>query len=315
MHLLFLALISFSYVDAAKVFEAQNPQGRDQTELYLQLSRDPSFSLSKDDMNALKKMRVVQISGFLSNVSHRMKSLLGLIFTHEEAHAKNQKDWLAQNGIPYTHADVESEGSTEINIPLIEKAVTDSPEPVILLTHSKGGVDTLLTLLKRPDLRQKVRGWISVQAPFYGTPLSDYWLQSKKFQRVADRILKNMGGSIECLKNLSMQERHSFISENQSEIDAIQREIPVISFGSWKDDIIGKWDTVFEPYFRDQMATGGLETDGVVPWKSTILPGSSYIAIEGVDHLQPIGAFELERFDRVKFLQALLHMLLHKDSF
>lgn len=79
--------------------------------------------------------------------------------------------WLVSNIFPCTQASVEH-NAWELK-QYIEELYWGSGKCVMLLGHSKGGVDAAAALsVYWPDLKDKVAGLALVQSPYGGTPLA-----------------------------------------------------------------------------------------------------------------------------------------------
>ena len=316
----FLLLIAFIGPQAAEYqdqkFEHSRAEvnGIELSELYKALSQQKEAPLSDSDLLSLRKFQIMIVPGFLSNSTTGIRSeftkLMPWIFKSKEG----PEDWLERMQISHSRLVLESEGSIEFNSALVTKAIREAELPLILISHSKGGLDTMEALIKNPELQSKVKGWIAVDPPFYGTPVSDVWIADPQYRKYADLVLKKLGGSIDCLVQMQMSERVPYMETNQKEISDLVSKIPVITFGGDVDDVAGRWDTVFEPYFRDQLIAAGIESDGVVPWRNTVIPGNPYIRAKGVDHVMPLGNISFMPFDRIRFIQSMLKLLLERQK-
>ncbi|MFA6435201.1 MAG: hypothetical protein WCW52_10945 [Elusimicrobiales bacterium] len=229
------------------------------------------------------------------------------------AYFEEQVNWLRANGLDAGIAHIESESGIARNAALIAVEIERSPKPVIILGHSKGGLDSLEALIGRPDLRGKVRGFISIQSPYYGTPIADYVLLGRhSLAPVSAAILTLMGGSLRSVQDMSVRHRRDYQYKNAAEIARITSAIPTISFGAWKDEEKGVRDTWLKPT-RDIMLKWnggrGIKNDGLVPVDSEMLPGADQIEVEGLDHLAPVINVGRPEMNRVNFIKTLLTML------
>ena len=221
----------------------------------------------------------------------------------------DEKKWLKEAGIAYESLPTQSQQIPEINVPVLTKAIADSKKPVIFLSHSRGGLDVLQTLLSiDEDLLSKVRGWVALQAPFQGTPMADEVLRHSKVKRLVTAALRKIGGSIDSVISMSTAHRKRFMADRELEIKAIMARVPMISFSSWKTNNKNKLDTTYEVQ-RNYLEDLGYQTDGLVPWQSEIIPGVGFVFQLGVDHPSTVGKQPFLHFDRVRMTQALLKIL------
>ncbi|PKU70015.1 hypothetical protein MA16_Dca022260 [Dendrobium catenatum] len=115
----------------------------------------------------------------------------------------------------------------------IEEIYWGSKKRILLLGHSKGGVDSAAALsLYWPDLKDKVAGLALAQSPYGGSPiasdilregqLGDY-VQLRKIMQVL--ICKVLKGDLQALEDLTYEKRREFLRKHP-----LPRDLPVVSF-------------------------------------------------------------------------------------
>lgn len=297
-----------AYVDDSRPRTASS-RGPNVTGEYISVFKSIKPGFSSAQLKKLSAYRILFVPGFLSNALQYSpaadKSALGLIPTF----FAEQIRWLKAQGLDAAVVPIESEAGITYNAGIIARAVKKSKKPVILICHSKGGLDTLEGLLRYPSMRTKVRGLIFIQSPFYGSPIADEVLKASVLAVPAGAALKAMGGSVKSLKNLAVKSRVAYQDKNAAAILKLTAAIPAISFGSYKNREKFKLDTVFK-LFRDFMADAGMKNDGLVPVTSAMLPGSNKIAVQGPDHFATVIPVAYPPFNRLRFIQTMLTMLL-----
>jgi hypothetical protein len=155
-----------------------------------------------------------------------------------------------------------------------------------------------------------VRGVITTQTPYFGSPIANAVLADPALRKFADRLLQALGGTLESLMSLETAQRAAYYREHAADIKELTAEVPYITFGSWKNDEPARIDTVLEP-LRNAMLKTGLDNDGLVPVKSALLPGADHIAVEGLDHLVTVmGEGHILELDRGAFVRTLLLMMI-----
>jgi triacylglycerol lipase len=82
------------------------------------------------------------------------------------------KRHLKNSGLHAKIISVDTQATTLSNAKRIRDAVLKVGKPVVLIGHSKGGIDSAAALSIYPDLRTKVRGLICMQSPFAGSPIA-----------------------------------------------------------------------------------------------------------------------------------------------
>ncbi|MFA6433498.1 MAG: tyrosine-protein phosphatase [Elusimicrobiales bacterium] len=266
----------------------------------------------------LSGYRILFVPGFMTNPSvdpdllYKEGGAINLMKGVMPTYFEEQITWLRASGLDAGIVDIESEAGIKHNAELIAAQISRSPKPVIIFSHSKGGLDTLEALIRRPDLRRKVRGLVSIQSPYFGTPVADWVLLGRhSLSPASAAALKLLGGNLESVKDLSVKSRMDYQAENAGQIAAITAAIPTISFGAWKNEEKGAMDSLFEPT-RDLMLGWGIKSDGLVPVDSEMLPGANQIAIEGLDHLATVIKVQKPAFERVNFIRTLLTLLMNK---
>lgn len=239
----------------------------------------------------LRRHKVLLVSGYFGDV--------------DPAYFGDQLRWLAKLGVEQEKVAVRSRQSVAVNAPIVAAAIRASAKPVLLITHSKGSVDALEALRAEPSLRAKVKGWISLQGAFLGSPMADWLLDGSLLDPAsAITILQLFGGSKESAEGLTTKASRAWYREHEAAIGAVLREVPAIAFASSLDGAQAR-ATGFLEIPRQLMSNRGLRSDGLVPPGSALLPGMDYVEVTGVDHVAPVMP-ALEPLDRVRMTKALL---------
>lgn len=267
------------------------------TRLYMQLSEVAKDTFKQD--------------GFLDYLSAQTEALRDLGFTDpQELLEKKEFDTIA---------------SVATNGERIARAIQQaraSGRKVILISHSKGGNDTLaaLLLLQKRHALGGVAGWISLQSGFYGSPVADEAMQRPTLQKVGQVLLEDAGGgSLDSLRDATSEACQRFMAAHEDEIRQLVRTVPILSFLSWKprpaEPQLLHPDTLLVAT-RDRMEAQGLKNDGLIPRKNALLPGTAYVALAYIDHAEPAmnepAPVIPSKLDRKKLTWALLAMLLER---
>ncbi|XBI72321.1 hypothetical protein VPH35_066296 [Triticum aestivum] len=115
----------------------------------------------------------------------------------------------------------------------IEEIYWGSRKCVLLLGHSKGGVDAAAALsLYWPQLKDKVAGLVLAQSPYGGSPvasdilregqLGDYVMLRKLMEILVSKVLK---GDLQALEDLTYERRKEFLAQHP-----LPPEVPIVSF-------------------------------------------------------------------------------------
>ncbi|XP_042384590.1 uncharacterized protein LOC121976483 isoform X1 [Zingiber officinale] len=161
----------------------------------------------------------------------------GLFSNHGSLYFVNTKRCFSKMGLTCHIAKIHSEASVEKNSwelkQYIEELCWGSGKRVMLLGHSKGGVDAAAALsIYWSDLSDKVAGLALVQSPYGGCPIaSDILREGQVAGQEARRIMefiicKIIKGDMRSLEDLTYEKRKDFISKHTLPLG----QIPLISF-------------------------------------------------------------------------------------
>jgi len=259
----------------------------------------------------LEGNRVLLVPGYLADFLKLAKRIR--LSDYMEA----QTAMLHDEGIEVALAPVNTQGAISENARTLERRVTESAKPVFLISHSKGGIDTLEFLLRADDrLLSKVTGWIAIQAPFAGAPLADRVAALGILRRLSETSLRAVGGSSSSLHDLRTDTRADYMTANDASIKALTDRIPVLTAAGAIDRKPGTGDQVSPSYpsllwMREQ----GIRSDGIVPTNSSVLPHAPFVVVSPADHTAIVGgAVNALTFDDRKLLTKLLIALLVDDG-
>ncbi|KZV43499.1 hypothetical protein F511_19043 [Dorcoceras hygrometricum] len=157
----------------------------------------------------------------------------GLFSNHGPLYFVNTKTSFSKMGLTCHIAKIHSEASIEKNAKeikdYIEELYWGSEKRVLLLGHSKGGVDAAASLsIYWDELKDKVAGLALAQSPYGGSPiasdilregqLGDYFNVRKLMEILICKVIK-------ALEDLTYERRKNFLREYR-----LPRELPVVSF-------------------------------------------------------------------------------------
>jgi hypothetical protein len=115
--------------------------------------------------------------------------------------------------------------SVEHNAAAILEFLRSTDKQIIIVSHSKGGLDTLDALLDAPELwGDTVVGWVALQAPFYGSPVAD-----PAPAAINASLLGAVGGNGQSVDDLKTVTRVPYMDANEERIANLTASIPIIS--------------------------------------------------------------------------------------
>ncbi|XWS17315.1 hypothetical protein CRYUN_Cryun33cG0056700 [Craigia yunnanensis] len=162
----------------------------------------------------------------------------GLFSNHGPLYFVATKRFFSKMGLACHIAKIHSEASVEHNAwelkQYIEELYWGSGKRVMLLGHSKGGVDSAAALsIFWSALEDKVAGLALVQSPYGGSPIaSDIFregqIADKETRRIVELLVCRMfKGDLRAMEDLTYEKRKEFIMKHK-----LPEGIPVISFHS-----------------------------------------------------------------------------------
>lgn len=204
------------------------------------LQRTEGFP-SVDDGTA----RFMELLDDIRNGKHGLPNSLvyllipGLFSNLSPLYFVNTKRFFSKMGLTSHIAKIHSEASVEKNAwelkQYIEELYWGSGKKVLLLGHSKGGVDAAAALsLYWPELKDKVAGLALVQSPYGGTPIASDILREgqiadKEARKIMEFIIcKIIKGDMRALDDLTYDKRKDFVTKHKLPSD----QIPIVSFHS-----------------------------------------------------------------------------------
>ena len=246
----------------------------------------------------LRGYRVLIVHGLLGEVGLKFTHFLDRIDGRQHVidYLKDQQKALEGDGVEVEELDHKSD-SVERGGSEVARRILAADRPVVILSHSKGCLDTLeaLLTLQRYGKLYKVAGWVAMQGPFHGAPEADEVVASH-IRKIATRLTLNcLGARFIAVNDMTSNVRENYLQTHRDEIERLIANIPVISFASWKED----------------PKQPGTDSDGAVPVESAVLPGSDFVLAQGLSHSATVIGGPRE-FNRRAFTRALMLMLLDR---
>ncbi|XP_021807100.1 uncharacterized protein LOC110750994 isoform X2 [Prunus avium] len=189
--------------------------------------------------------RFLELLAGIRNGEHTLPSsfvyllIPGLFSNHGPLYFVGTKKFLSKMGLACHIAKIHSEASVEHNASKLKQYIEElywgSRKRVMLLGHSKGGVDAAAALsIYWCDLKEKVAGLALIQSPYGGTPLASDILRKgqiadKETRRIMELLIcKLIKGDIRALEDLTYEKRKEFIMKHKLPYE----QIPLVSFHS-----------------------------------------------------------------------------------
>jgi pimeloyl-ACP methyl ester carboxylesterase len=141
-----------------------------------------------------------------------------------------QMSYFDAEGIAYQNLSDASDSfdtseSVEHNAAAILEFLRSTDKQIIIVSHSKGGLDTLDALLDAPELwGVTVLGWVALQAPFHGSPVAD-----PAPSAINALLLSAVGGNGQSVDDLKTVTRAPYMDANEERLASLTAAIPIIS--------------------------------------------------------------------------------------
>lgn len=288
--------------------------GPDLTQRLGELRRDGAFdpalvgALVEAQRADFARVEVLLVPGFLTQLLEPLEEIG--IYDYLEA----QHEALAPLVRRVTRVELETEGSVADNAATLAGYVARADGPVCLVSHSKGGLDSLEFLLTaEPALAAKVVCWIAYQAPFAGSPVADFVADSWVLRTTSEQLLLLFGGSKQALQDQRSDRRACYLARHDAGLRALAGRTSIVALAGAIDGEAG-WSqhlTAVLPTLL-WMRASGIRNDGLVPTASSALPYAPFAVLTPLDHTGAValGTTALPYAERVLLTQALLALAL-----
>lgn len=252
--------------------------------------------------NRLRASQILFVPAVLSGIALKASRLrLVEYLTHQVRRLRDE-------GFDASIADIDTGATVARNGERLAEIIASRHRPTWIISHSKGGLDTLQALIAHPETRRYVDGWIPFQAPFFGSPIADVASGTARARRISHAALRLLRADVAAIRDLSTDVRARYMDEHAAAIEQVLHEVPTMCVGTastgtslWPD-----WPT------RRWMESLGLSNDGMVPVNAAILPGSRFVTLKGIAHgeIATGHVFSKNKVDHVDLLKVLLSMMI-----
>jgi len=215
-------------------------------------------------------------------------------------HLQDYKDFFDENNVKYKTLKVNDDRyfKQTDKITRIINLIKSTQENIIVVAHSKGGVDVQTILLhflnsNIPEDRYelaKIKGAIFLQVPFQGSPLADLYIKGQSFfSRPVKYLLRTcFRRNSEHVEAFSLARRQSFNEKNKISLSELNQKMNFLSFSSYVPRESDNFRYPFFAYSRTAILDYyQLDNDGLVPCGSA-WSGSSFVIKKDIGHARTI---------------------------
>jgi hypothetical protein len=189
---------------------------------------------------------------------------------------------LKERGLDAKTVSIDTDASVLANAKAVRDAVLEASakgKQVVLLGHSKGGVDLSAALSLYPELKPLVRAVVMMQSPIGGTPIASDIEKCPELRPLVHRLIRGLfRGDPAALADLSYSARRAFIEKHPYPGD-----IPTVCLASSTKSPLSL-TAASSGYLRQRY---GADSDGLVVVKDAVHPGARVVTLDDLDHAGP----------------------------
>jgi hypothetical protein len=188
---------------------------------------------------------------------------------------------LARRGLETREVPVDTQAPLRANVEVLREVLRDAAHfnrTVVLLGHSKGGLECTATLALHPELRPVVRTLVAMQAPYGGSPIADDLTVTPDLRRLVGLALPLLfNGVPRSVEDMSYDSREAFLARHP-----YPAGVPTVSLATSRYSRRSSlW--LIQRYLRERY---GYASDGLVCAVDAEVPGSRVVRLEDMDHAE-----------------------------
>ncbi|AKJ00800.1 PGAP1-like protein [Archangium gephyra] len=212
---------------------------------------------------------------------HLYLMVKGMLGDEVPGYLEDNQARLEKRGLETREVAVDTEGRLADNVKVVREALLDAihfGRTVVLVGHSKGGVEAMSTLALYPELRRHVRAVVTLQSPFGGSVIANDLVTTPSLRRLLDvtfpSLFQGDAGSVE---DLSYARRMEFVRQHPYPVD-----IPTVSLATSR---LSR-RSLMRPLCAYVHERYGWACDGLVNAVDAEVPGSRVVRLEDMDHAE-----------------------------
>ncbi|MBZ4415095.1 lipase [Myxococcus sp. RHSTA-1-4] len=189
---------------------------------------------------------------------------------------------LERRGLDVLEVPVDTEGLLTDNVAVLREALLDAEyfgRSVVMVGHSKGGVECTATLALYPELRRVVRAVVTLQAPYGGSSIAHDLATAPEMRRLIDFAFPLLfHGVSRSVEELSYTSRMEFIRKHPYPAAVI----PTVSLATSR---LSRLSSLYplQRYLYDRY---GYASDGMVTAVDAEVPGAGVVRLDDMDHAE-----------------------------
>ncbi len=207
----------------------------------------------------------------------------GLFGKHYRGYMDENQQALAVLGFRTERAGIDTDGSVAGNAQVLATALAGRPDrSVVVVAHSKGGVDLMAALALFPAVAASLRAVVLLQSPLGGSPVATDLLTSPELASSANTILREVSAMAPAaVQDLTYASRSAFLDQHPL-LPAGQPPILCIASASHAPLAV---TALVADYIELRY---GQPSDGLVCPGDAVLPGAPAVSLQGLDHASSV---------------------------
>ncbi|WNG34031.1 lipase [Archangium violaceum] len=205
----------------------------------------------------------------------------GMLGDEVPGYLEDNQRRLEKRGLETREVAVDTEGRLLDNVEVVRDALLDAihfRRTVVLVGHSKGGVEAMSTLALHPELRRHVRAVVALQAPFGGSVIADDLVTTPALRRLLDVTFPSLfQGDAASVEDLSYAKRMEFVRQHPYPAD-----IPTVALATSR---LSR-RSLMRPLCAYVHERYGWACDGMVNAVDAEVPGSRVVRLNDMDHAE-----------------------------
>ena len=212
----------------------------------------------------------------------------GLFSRHYYGYYEETLEWFRERGLSCILSNINSDAGIDTNAKILRGEILDivrravrADHQVLLVGHSKGGLDGAAALSLYPEIKSHVAGLVCVQAPYGGSPIASDILSDADVRGAVATLMRSVfAGDLKCVEDLSHEVRQTFLAEHPLPDDVV-----CVCFHSGTRSP-NSLVSLTAQYIRSRY---GEESDGLVARRDAEVPGCTAVRLrEEMDHSGPV---------------------------
>jgi pimeloyl-ACP methyl ester carboxylesterase len=259
----------------ADVFEGPGSAGKPG---WAQKNAEPAKDVSASFKEVLAAYRAGGAILPSSASSYSYLLVPGLLSDHYPGYMADNAKALRDAGLTVHVARVQTQATVEQNAKIIRDAVLEAARDgrkVVLIGHSKGGVDATAAVSLYPEIRPQVRALIAMQPAFGGSIIANDLLESTLAPLARGTVSTLFGGDENALMDVTYASRKRFLADHPYPPDVDTVALATSRFSP---------RSLLSPLEQYLKLRYGAASDGFLATEDQVIPGARVVRLDGVDH-------------------------------